>query len=240
MVVVVGEVVVVVAAAGDAIKNTGSLVNVIVAVPSATAEPTAVRPCDVTIYIVSPALIAGLETVNVIGDVAAGDVPSGAFHDIANATTYVMVVGTCETNDEVSVTGYKLTAVPDGNAPAGMVTEAVLPAKLNVEVATAVDEAATDTGVPSEVETIPGGGGAAVTAMVVVVVEVVVVGDVAVVVVVAAATEIDSALVTDWLFASVIATVNDWLPDEVGVPLIVPPLESVKLAGSEPEESDHV
>jgi hypothetical protein len=192
VVVVVGEVVVVVAAAGDAIKNTGSLVNVIVAVPSATAVPTAVRPCDVTIYIVSPALIAGLETVSVIGDVAAGDVPSGAFHEIANATTYVLFAGTCETNDEVSVTGYKLTVVPDGNAPAGMLTEAVLPAKLKVSVATAVDETATDTGVPSAVETMPGGGGAVVTAIVVVVVEVVVVAGGEVVVVVAA-TEIDSA-----------------------------------------------
>ena len=93
-----------------------------------------------------------------MGVLAGGDVPSEVSHVMANATTYDCPVG--GVNADALVTGYALTVVPAGSAPAGTFTDALAPAELSDTVVDVVDDAVPETGVPKDAAGTPVGGGA--------------------------------------------------------------------------------
>ena len=74
----------------------------------------------------SPAWMPGSVIVIVIDDDAVGVVPSAAFQATANAAMYDWPEGTIVDKSAVLVTGKTLTVVPDGSAPAGTVTVALV------------------------------------------------------------------------------------------------------------------
>lgn len=90
----------------------------------------------------------GSVIVIVIGDEDVGEEPDDVAHETARDATYDWPEGTCVMSDEVFVTGYTLTTVPLGSAPAGTVMAAVAPPDVTVMVVGEVEDVVCDVGVP--------------------------------------------------------------------------------------------
>ena len=98
----------------------------------------------------------------VSGVVDSGDVPEGVCHVTAKATTKDCPVGTSDPRAVEFVTGYSLTVVPVGSAPAGTEIVTVPPFMVETIVVGATADAVAETGAPKSADGRELGGGALV------------------------------------------------------------------------------